>query len=70
MPKELTVPENRCGKRTVYLSIGVLAISMIRSLIADGQGGAIFAWWDISTPDWNIFAQRLSAEGSPLWNSG
>ena len=39
-------------------------------LIADGQGGAIFAWWDISTPDWNIFAQRLSAEGKPLWNSG
>ena len=39
-------------------------------LIADGEGGAIFAWWDISTPDWNIFAQRLSAEGKPLWNSG
>ena len=32
-------------------------------LIADGEGGAIFAWWDISTPDWNIFAQRLSAGG-------
>lgn len=39
-------------------------------LIADGEGGAIFAWWDISTPDWNIFAQRLSANGTPLWNSG
>ena len=38
-------------------------------LIADGEGGAIFAWWDISTPDWNIFAQRLSAEGKPMWNS-
>ena len=38
-------------------------------LIADGHGGAIFAWWDISTPDWNIFAQRLSAAGTPLWNS-
>ena len=38
-------------------------------LIADGQGGAIFAWWDISTPDWNIFAQRLSADGNPMWNS-
>ena len=34
-------------------------------LIADGEGGAIFAWWDISTPDWNIFAQRLSADGTP-----
>ena len=39
-------------------------------LIADGEGGAIFAWWDISTPDWNIFAQRLSADGTPLWNAG
>ena len=38
-------------------------------LIADGEGGAIFAWWDISTPDWNIFAQRLSADGKPMWNS-
>lgn len=38
-------------------------------LIPDGHGGAIFAWWDISTPDWNIFAQRLSAAGTPLWNS-
>ena len=38
-------------------------------LIADGEGGAIFAWWDISTPDWNIFAQRLSAAGKPLWHS-
>ena len=39
-------------------------------LIADGEGGAIFAWWDISTPDWNIFAQRLSAEGIAMWRSG
>ena len=38
-------------------------------LVADEQGGAIFAWWDISTPDWNIFAQRLSAAGEPLWDS-
>ena len=37
-------------------------------LIPDGQGGAIFAWWDISTPDWNIFAQRLSADGHQMWN--
>lgn len=36
-------------------------------LIADGTGGAIFAWWDISTPDWNIFAQRLSANGASMW---
>lgn len=39
-------------------------------LLADGQGGAIFAWWDISTPDWNIYAQRLSADGKSMWNAG
>ena len=38
-------------------------------LIPDGEGGAIFAWWDIRTPDWNIFAQRLSADGTPMWQS-
>lgn len=38
-------------------------------LIADGEGGAIFAWWDISTPDWNIFAQRLSADGTHMWQA-
>ncbi len=36
-------------------------------LIADGSGAAIFAWWDISTSDWNIFAQRLSPAGEPMW---
>ncbi len=36
-------------------------------LATDGAGGAIFVWWDISTPDWNIFAQRLNAEGQPVW---
>ena len=38
-------------------------------LLADGEGGAIFAWWDISAPEWNIFAQRLSADGEPMWHS-
>ena len=38
-------------------------------LIADGEGGAIFAWWDISTPDWNIYAQRIDGTGKPLWGT-
>ena len=70
MPKELTVQETRFGRQNgvpVYSGAGDQYDPV---LIADGPGGAIFAWWDISTPDWNIFAQRLSAKGKPLWNPG
>jgi len=37
------------------------------SLTTDQTGGAIFAWWDISTPEWRVFSQRISAEGRKLW---
>ena len=33
-------------------------------LATDSAGGAIYAWWDISMPDWNVFAQRLNAGGT------
>lgn len=36
-------------------------------LTADGEGGAIFVWWDISTEDWDIFAQRLNKQGQAVW---
>ncbi|MDE0297619.1 MAG: hypothetical protein OXN17_03225 [Candidatus Poribacteria bacterium] len=36
-------------------------------LTADGEGGAIVVWWDISTVDWDVFAQRLNKNGKPLW---
>ena len=36
-------------------------------LATDSAGGAIYAWWDISMPDWNVFAQRLNAAGQPVW---
>ncbi|MBM3239073.1 hypothetical protein FJZ31_22500 [Candidatus Poribacteria bacterium] len=37
------------------------------SVTTDGKGGAIFAWWDISSPDWNIRAQHLDVNGNPVW---
>ena len=37
-------------------------------LTADGQGGAIFVWWDISTDDWDVFAQRLNKNGQAIWS--
>ncbi len=37
-------------------------------LVNDGEGGAVVVWWDISTPDWDIYAQRISATGEKQWN--
>lgn len=39
------------------------------SIISDGEGGAYIAWWDISTPDWNIIAQRIDSKGSIVWDT-
>ena len=36
-------------------------------LTADGKGGTIVVWWDISTEDWDVFAQRLDKQGQPVW---
>jgi hypothetical protein len=36
-------------------------------LTTDDAGGAIVAWHDISTPDLDVFAQRLSATGKQMW---
>ena len=36
-------------------------------LTTDGRGGAIFVWWDISTDDWDVFAQRLNKDGQAVW---
>ena len=38
------------------------------TLISDGTGGAIIVWWDITTPDWHIMAQHVSADGVILWD--
>ena len=36
-------------------------------LTTDDAGGTIIAWWDISTPDWNVYAQRIGATGQRVW---
>jgi hypothetical protein len=37
------------------------------SASADGLGGILAAWWDARTDAGDIYAQRLSAAGLPLW---
>ncbi len=39
------------------------------TLVSDGEGGAIFVWWDISTPDWDILAQRIDSRGNAVWKT-
>lgn len=38
-------------------------------LISDGNGGLIVAWWDYTTPDWNVYAQRIDHIGKQVWES-
>jgi len=37
-------------------------------LVADGAGGSIIAWYDQRSGLYDIYAQRLSPSGVPLWN--
>jgi hypothetical protein len=39
-------------------------------MIADGTGGAILAWQDMRNTSPNIFAQRVTGAGVPLWGGG
>ncbi|MCG9129670.1 hypothetical protein JT359_18935 [Candidatus Poribacteria bacterium] len=37
-------------------------------IISDDAGGVIVVWWDIGSPDWNIYAQRLDRDGKQVWD--
>ncbi len=39
------------------------------AIISDNAGGAIVVWWDISTPDWNIYAQKINSNGKTVWDA-
>lgn len=36
-------------------------------VVADGLGGAIFAWYDYRGSDANVYAQRMSSVGGAMW---
>ena len=36
-------------------------------IIPDGLGGAIIVWTDYRNGNWDIYAQRIDADGDPLW---
>jgi hypothetical protein len=39
------------------------------AIASDGAGGAYLCWTDRRYDDWDVFAQRIGANGSPLWNT-
>jgi hypothetical protein len=45
-----------------------LDVQALPSIIGDGSGGAIIAWqsWN-DTTEWDIYAQRIDADGDTLW---
>ena len=38
-------------------------------ILSDGTGGAIVAWLDRRNSSWNLYAQRISADGSVQWTA-
>jgi hypothetical protein len=45
---------------------GALYVAYAR-VISDGAGGAIFAWFENRVSGDDIFAQRIDADGNPVW---
>jgi hypothetical protein len=39
-------------------------------ITSDGAGGAVIVWEDKRSGDTNIYAQRIDADGNPLWTAG
>ena len=37
-------------------------------IVADGAGGAVVAWQDTRSGEYDVYAQRVSASGAILWN--
>src|SRR5262249_28042537 len=39
------------------------------AICSDGAGGAIIAWWDFRYGDYDIYAQRVGADGTMKWDA-
>lgn len=48
---------------------GALDAQQYPAIASDGAGGAIVTWADRRTGEYDIYAQRVSSEGVPLWTA-
>lgn len=55
------------GNPVVVMNTTVVPIAHRPRLISDDQGGAVIAWHDTRTGVFNCWAQRLDANGSPMF---
>ncbi|MBN1884343.1 MAG: T9SS type A sorting domain-containing protein [Candidatus Krumholzibacteriota bacterium] len=66
---------SRGGGRALWTENGVListtGISNLygQQVVSDGAGGAIIAWYDARTGYEKVMAQRVDADGNPLWTA-
>ena len=46
------------------------ALAFYTVTAADGAGGVVMAWADTRQGNYDVYAQRLDAQGTPLWTAG
>lgn len=49
--------------------VGGRGPAYVSSVISDGAGGAIVAWSELRTNDYDVYARRVDANGNMLWTS-
>jgi hypothetical protein len=42
---------------------------LLPQITSDGSGGAIITWYDYRSGNYDIYAQRITANGEPLWTA-
>jgi hypothetical protein len=49
------------------VAVSTASVASFPTIASDGGGGAIIAWQDSRNPSFDIYAQHISAAGSPQW---
>ncbi len=67
--QHLDASGNQTWRPPVQVSADTLE-DICRSAVPDGEGGVIIAWYGGVYGDYNVFAQKLDANGNALWQAG
>lgn len=58
---------NLLGPASGYVICGASGDQQFAGIISDGSGGAIVAWQDLRSSNNDIYAQRITSDGTTLW---